>query len=464
MAASIFNGSAVKILKNILRFKDGAELASTDVANLAGLTSNVQDQLDAKVDTSVLAQPNGVATLDSGGKVPVSQLPNSIMEYLGTWAASTNTPTLADGTGNAGDVYIASDAGTVNFGAGPISFVAGDWVVYSGSVWQKSSNSNSVVSVNGFTGVVTLTTADISENTNLYFTDERAQDAVGTILANSTNVSLSYNDITPSITAAIVAGSLTNNEISGAAGIAYSKLALSNSIVNADINASAAISVSKLAALTTGRALQSNASTGSIEVSSVTNTELGYLSGVTSNIQTQLNSALLNPMTAKGDLIAGGVSGITTRLPVGTNGQVLVANSGASVGVNWTSATRVSFSVNTSTTSASTSAPFIFTNVVDNTGSGYNVSTGIFTAPVAGYYMFAAGVNAGGAFQLNILKNGSVLVSGTNGAASVPSTVSNALLLAANDTIQVRPNVPAAAAGGAALTYFSGFLVSGVYT
>jgi hypothetical protein len=82
---------------------------------------------------------NGYASLDSGGKVPISQLPSSIMEYKGTWNASTNTPTLANGTGDTGDVYICNVAGTVNFGAGPITFAVGDYVIYSGTIWQRSS-------------------------------------------------------------------------------------------------------------------------------------------------------------------------------------------------------------------------------------------------------------------------------------------------------------------------------------
>lgn len=61
---------------------------------------------------------------------------------------------------------------------------------------------------------------------------------------------------------------------------------------NSNLSATAAIALSKLAALTVSRALQSNASTGFIEVSSVTNTELGYVSGVTSAIQTQINGKL----------------------------------------------------------------------------------------------------------------------------------------------------------------------------
>ena len=57
--------------------------------------------------------------------------------YQGAWAASTNTPTLTDGTGDNGDFYIASDAGTVDFGAGDIDFTAGDQVIYNGLIWQK---------------------------------------------------------------------------------------------------------------------------------------------------------------------------------------------------------------------------------------------------------------------------------------------------------------------------------------
>jgi len=82
---------------------------------------------------------NGYASLDSGGKVPISQLPSCIMEYKGTWNAATNTPTLANGTGDTGDVYICNVAGTVNFGAGPITFAVGDYTIYSGSIWQRSS-------------------------------------------------------------------------------------------------------------------------------------------------------------------------------------------------------------------------------------------------------------------------------------------------------------------------------------
>ena len=224
-----------------------SSVTNTELGYLSGVTSGIQSQLSGKQDTSEKGQANGYASLDSGGKVPVAQLPNSIMEYQGTYDASTNTPTLVDGTGNTGDVYRVTVAGA---GVNSLNFVVGDYAIYNGSVWEKAhSGADAVVSVNGASGVVVLSTSDISEGSNLYFTDERAQDAVGNILTDSSKIDFTYNDAGNSITATIVAGSL----------------------VNADINASAAIDASKIAD------------------GSVSNAEFQRLDGVTSGIQSQLD-------------------------------------------------------------------------------------------------------------------------------------------------------------------------------
>lgn len=101
---------------------------------------------------------NGVATLDSTGRVPYNQLPESAMEYKGTWDASTNTPALADGTGTNGDFYVVSVAGTVTFSAGrSVTFYVNDRVIYDGTLheWERLP-AGEVRSVNGQTGDVTL--------------------------------------------------------------------------------------------------------------------------------------------------------------------------------------------------------------------------------------------------------------------------------------------------------------------
>ena len=61
----------------------------------------------------------GVASLDSGGKVPTAQLPTSIvgaLNYKGVWNANTNSPSLASGVGTQGDYYKVSVAGTTTIG------------------------------------------------------------------------------------------------------------------------------------------------------------------------------------------------------------------------------------------------------------------------------------------------------------------------------------------------------------
>ena len=62
-------------------------------------------------------------------------------------------------------------------------------------------------------------------------------------------------------------------------------------IVNADIKSTALIEFSKMENLTASRALVSD-SNGDVSASAVTDTEVGYLDGVTSNVQTQINAKL----------------------------------------------------------------------------------------------------------------------------------------------------------------------------
>ena len=103
--------------------------------------NKLNDNFSATLATimSHLGQPNGIATLDANGRIPYAQLPESAIEYKGNWNASTNTPTLVNGTGTKGDFYICNVAGTVDFGDGAISFLVNDRVIYDGTVWSKLS-------------------------------------------------------------------------------------------------------------------------------------------------------------------------------------------------------------------------------------------------------------------------------------------------------------------------------------
>lgn len=129
------------------------------------ITESQISDLGSYIPISEKAANNGVATLDSGGKIPANQLPSTVMDFKGTWDASLNSPTLVDGSGDAGDVYLVSVAGTQDLGSGSITYTVGDLIVYNGTIWQKSINSNAVVSVNSQTGVVSLDQDDIADGT-----------------------------------------------------------------------------------------------------------------------------------------------------------------------------------------------------------------------------------------------------------------------------------------------------------
>jgi hypothetical protein len=91
----------------------------------------------------------------------ISTITNALgaLNYKGTWNASTNNPTLADGTGAKGDYYVTSTAGTQTFGGLQLFFGVGDWIAYNGAVWQRVEGGS-----DGNFSNVTLTSTDAGAN------------------------------------------------------------------------------------------------------------------------------------------------------------------------------------------------------------------------------------------------------------------------------------------------------------
>jgi hypothetical protein len=108
---------------------------------------------------------NGLATLDGTGKVPLSQIPASVlgaMIYQGSWNATTNSPTLSSGAGTKGYYYKVSVAGSTTID-GISQWNVGDLIAFNGTTWDKFDGiSSEVLSVAGRTGAVTLSASDVS--------------------------------------------------------------------------------------------------------------------------------------------------------------------------------------------------------------------------------------------------------------------------------------------------------------
>jgi hypothetical protein len=196
---------------NDAQIKKISSAVNENIVIFDGTTGDAVKDSGKKLSDYILASEkganSGVATLDAGGKVPVSQLPNSVMELQGFFDPSSTS--LADGSGNPGDVWEASVAGSHDFGSGAISFKIGDWAVYAADgKYHKSINSNEVTSVNGQTGTVSLSTDNVSEgSTNKYFTDSRAKTA-----AVSDSITDGITDVAPSQNAVYDALALKAND------------------------------------------------------------------------------------------------------------------------------------------------------------------------------------------------------------------------------------------------------------
>lgn len=155
----------------------------------------------------------GVATLDSNGYLTAAQIPPSLLGgvvYQGSWDASTNTPSLANGSGTTGYEYSIGVTGTQNLGGGNQTYVQGGFVIYNGSVWSyvpptglfTSLTASTHLSVNQPTGAITISVDATSANTASTIV---SRDALGNFNANTITATLNGT-----ATSAGTAGTVTN--------------------------------------------------------------------------------------------------------------------------------------------------------------------------------------------------------------------------------------------------------------
>jgi hypothetical protein len=272
-----------------------ATVPSTDVTGLGTMSTQNSNNISVTggsmsgvtisdyIPTTQKAAALGVATLDASTKVPISQIPDAVigaLNYQGTWDASTNTPTLTSSVGTKGYYYVVSVAGSTNLN-GVTDWLVGDWAVYNGTIWQKIDNTDSVTSVNGLTGAVVLTTTNVAEGTNLYYTDARARASV------SAGTGISYNSTT---------GVITNSSPSLGGDVVGPASATDNAIARFDS--------------TTGKLLQNSV---------VTVGDTGAVSGVTTLAASTSVTTPIVQATNSGGLVLKN-SGGTTQMSVGAGG------------------------------------------------------------------------------------------------------------------------------------------------
>lgn len=218
--------SNVTITKSDVGLSNVDNTADTDKP----ISTATASALSGKENISNKGVANGYAPLDSNAKVSTTYLPDSVLgglKFKGTWNANTNNITSSDGTinntsipsaasGNEGWYFIVGTSGSTSVN-GITDWVIGDWVLSTGSTWVKIDNTDQVVSVNGLTGAVTLTTANISDATNYrYVTDAEKTKLSNLSGVNSGDQTITLtSDVTGSGTGSF-ATTIANNAVSNA--------------------------------------------------------------------------------------------------------------------------------------------------------------------------------------------------------------------------------------------------------
>jgi hypothetical protein len=234
----------------------------TNVVNTTG-TGYTVATLVANVDGNLNGTANAANILSTARTIAASG--------DATWSVSFN------GSANVSSALTLANTGVTATTYGTSTAVPTIAVDSKGRI-TSASNTNitfPVTTVNGFAGTVVLTTSDVAEGTNQYFTTARAQ-------------------------AAITGGA--------------------SSVVTANLTAS--------------RALVSDGSGKIAASATTTTTEIGYLAGVTSAIQTQLNGKL----NLTGGTLTGGLIGTTGSFSSSGSGDTFTIGhtSGSGIALNIT--------------------------------------------------------------------------------------------------------------------------------
>lgn len=438
----------------------GLTTSATELGYVEGVTSAIQDQIDTKApiaDPTFTGTVSGVTKAMVGlGNVDntsdVNKPVSSATQVLINQKAPLNNPTFTGTVAGVtkthvglGNVDNTSDANK------PISDATQTALDAKASTTDLSSHASDTTSIHGIadtaqletltgaqnkadaaetaansfttSAINALTTSDIEEGTNLYFTNERAQDAVGANVGDGLN----YDDTSAAISVDTGAGLQIDGL--GAVEIDSTVATLSGTQVLTNKTIDTADNSITVVAADISDVTASAAELNILDGATLDTTELNYLDGVTSAVQTQIDAKA----SLSGATFTGTVSGISKSMvglgnvdntadankPVSTATQTALDGKLSLTGGTLTGALTLS-GAPSSDLQAATKA------YVDNLATGIKVKTPVVAATVG---------NLAGTYDNGTDGLGATLTKATNGSIgtidSATVTVGNRILLRA---------------------------------
>ena len=261
-------------------------VTSTELGYLDGVSSAIQTQLDAKqatitgaattIDDADLTASRALVSSGSG-KVAVSAVTSTELGYLDgvTSAIQTQLDAKAALSG-------ATFTGAVRLNAANLEFETGGKV----AKLVPTSDVDPVLILPASTGTIALT-SQVAIETNKVET-RRAANIAGAVSTITTSDLTASRAMVTNGSGKVAVSAVTATELGYLDGVSS---AIQTQLDAKQATITGAATTIDDADLTASRALVSSGS-GKVAVSAVTSTELGYLDGVTSAIQTQLDAKL----------------------------------------------------------------------------------------------------------------------------------------------------------------------------
>jgi hypothetical protein len=387
----VLRSGEIGIETDTLKIKVGNGTSTwTQITTYANVTpSGLSSSLGNYILSADQGNPGGPAELDSNGDLIVPE--NSVILWNDDVYTYSTTLTATEPTANRTITFKNAD-GTV-----------------------------------AFTSDIPSSTDTLSEgSTNKYFTDERAQDAISTALAagTHTNITVTYNDESNSISLAAAPGYVDEQAVDAVAAalaagthtnitVGYNdnanSISLTGAVTYTDENAQDAVGNAVGTGLsyndTTG-AISVDTSTIQARVTDVSDTEIGYLNGVTSAIQTQINTKapLASPSftggiyvtgntTLEGDLTVTGTTTTVNTINTAIADNMIYLNEGIHYDISNASGNGTNQTYTTVLAHDITAGMFI--RVTGITPSGYNLASFVEVLSVGNKTITVAGTFTG---------------------------------------------------------------------
>lgn len=161
------------------RVTKGQSLAASDIPSIT--LSKITDAGTAAAKDVGSAAGN-VPVLGTDGKLDASMMPAVAITDIFVKASQTEMLAL---TAQKGDVCVRTDTNETYMLQGDSPSTLSNWVKI-----KSPTDSGYVSAVNGKTGAVTLTTSDIAEGSNLYYTDARVKSVFNAAVPNTSVTAL----------------------------------------------------------------------------------------------------------------------------------------------------------------------------------------------------------------------------------------------------------------------------------